>query len=477
MTASAAVEQLSPAELQKLTGRLEKEAKRRIEENALQHYKPYIKQLDFHAAGATYRERLLMAANQSGKTLAGGMEAAMHATGNYPEWWQGRRFDRPTVAWVAGETAETVRDTVQRVLIGRTGTYGTGTIPKDCIIDLVPSRGVPEAIDIIRVQHVSGGASIIGIKSYSDGRPKFQGETLDWVWLDEEAPPEIYIECLTRTNVGNGPVWTTFTPLLGMSETVRRFLLEKSDDRRVIQMDIDEAEHFSPEERTRIVASYSPHEREARTKGIPVLGSGRVFPVPEESITCGQRDFPRHWPRIGGMDFGWDHPFAAVELVWDRDTDTVYVTRTYRLRESTPIMHAAALKPWGKLPWSWPRDGRRETLEGAGVALAKQYEAQGLDMLGTHAQFEDGSVSVEAGLMEMLQRMESGRFKVFSHLHDFFEEFRLFHRKDGRVVKEGDDILASARYALMMLRFARNVIPSKRRSTRPYMNRGGWMAA
>jgi Terminase RNaseH-like domain len=71
-----------------------------------------------------------------------------------------------------------------------------------------------------------------------------------------------------------------------------------------------------------------------------------------------------------------------------------------------------------------------------------------------HAQFEDGSVSVEAGLMDMLQRMESGRLKVFKHLNDWFDEFRLYHRKDGKVVKEGDDLMAATRYAMMMLRFA-----------------------
>jgi hypothetical protein len=118
-----------------------------------------------------------------------------------------RDFDRPTNGWVAGVTSETVRDTVQRVLLGRSDQHGTGTIPRDCVIDLVPSRGVPESFDIIRVRHVSGGVSTIGIKAYSDGRPKFQGETLDWVWLDEEPDASIYSECLTRINVGNGPVW------------------------------------------------------------------------------------------------------------------------------------------------------------------------------------------------------------------------------------------------------------------------------
>ena len=127
----------------------------------------------------------------------------------------------------------------------------------------------------------------------------------------------------------------------------------------------------------------------------------------------------------------------------------------HRLKEATPIEHAAAIRPWGKdLRWSWPRDGKRETLEGAGVALAEQYKAQGLNMLHEHAQFEDGSVSVEAGIMAMLDRMRTGKLKVFKEHLDWWEEFRLYHRKDGKVVKEGDDLMCATRYALMMLRFA-----------------------
>src|SRR5262249_38137125 len=230
------------------------------------------------------------------------------------------------------------RDTIQRTLLGRTGAHGTGAIPRADIIDIVPARGIPEAVDIIRVRHITGEPSTIGIKSYADGRAKFQGETLDWVWLDEEPPSDIFTECLTRTNVGNGPVWITFTPLLGMSETVRRFLLEKSPDGYGTTMVLDDVEHFSPEERERIVASYPPHEVEARTKGVPTLGSGRVFPVREADIVCEKIDIPNHWVRLGGMDFGWDHPFAAVELVWDRDADVMYVTKCHRLRHASPLI-------------------------------------------------------------------------------------------------------------------------------------------
>jgi len=484
MTAAAAVEQLSPAELQKLTARLEKEAKRRVEENALQHYKPYIKQLDFHIAGATYRERLLMAGNQLGKTLAGGFEVAMHASGRYPDWWQGRRFDRPTNSWVAGITGETVRDTVQRILVGREGAQGTGAVPKDALAELVPARGVPGLLDTIRVRHVSGGVSTIGLKSYEKGREKFQGETLDFCWLDEEPDISIYTEVLTRTNVGGGPIFMTFTPLLGVSGVVSRFLHEKSPDRNITSMTIEDVEHFSADERRRIIASYPKHEVEARTLGIPVLGSGRIFPVEESLLRVTHMDIPKHWPRIGGLDFGWTHPSAAVELAWDRDADTVYVIKTMRLAETTPVIQASVLRHWGKdLPWAWPRDGRRETLEGAGQALAQQYRKEGLQLLSQHAQFEPtgmdkvGSVSVEAGLMDMLIRMESGRFKVFAHLNDWWEEFRLYHRRDGKVFKENDDLLAATRYAVMMLRFAETTQPLRRRERRPNHGEHSWMSA
>src|SRR5882724_813813 len=257
---------------------------RRPVENRLAHYVPDPKQAAFHAAGATARERLLMAGNQLGKTLAGGFEVAMHMTGRYPDWWPGLRFEKPVAGWVAGRTGEDLRGGMQRILLGRPGAIGTGAIPKDAIVDLVTARGTAGLYDVIRVAHRSGGASVAVTKSYKAGREAFQGETLDFVSFDEEPPADIYTEGLTRTNIGSGPVWLTFTPLLGMSEVVRRFLLEPSPDRNVTTMTIDDAGHYTAEERARIIASYPPHEREARTKGIPTLGSGRIFPVLEETI-------------------------------------------------------------------------------------------------------------------------------------------------------------------------------------------------
>jgi len=426
---------------------------RRLRENRIATYAPYQRQKDFH--GTIARERLFMAGNQLGKTVSGGFEAAFHATGLYPDWWAGRRFDRHTVGWATGVTSESVRDTVQRVLLGRPGEWGTGSIPKSTIIEIKMARGIPDAVDSVTVRHVTGGTSRIGFRSYERGREKWQGETLDWLWLDEEPPADIYTEGLTRTNATGGIVWMTFTPLLGVSDVVRRFLVEKPQGTAVIRMTIDDAGHYTDEERAAIISSYPAHEREARARGEPTLGSGRIFPVAEDVIRHPRIVIPAHWPQIAGIDFGWDHPTAAVRLAWDRDNDVVYVTATHRLREATPLLHAAALKSWGDwMPWSWPHDGLQHD-KGSGEQLAEQYRRHGLGLLPERATFEDGSNGVEAGLMAMLDRMQAGQLRVFDDLAEWFEEFRLYHRKAGRVVKESDDLMSATRYAIMMLRYAR----------------------
>ena len=243
--------------------------------------------------------------------------------------------------------------------------------------------------------------------------------------------------------------------------------------RAIVRMTIDDAEHYTDEQRAAIIASYPAHEREARAKGIPTLGSGRVFPVAEEDIICDAFDIPPDWALIGGMDFGYDHPFAAVRLAWDRDADIIFVTQTYRQRQATPILHAAALKPWGaRMPWAWPHDGLQHD-KGSGEQLMQQYAAQELNMLPERATFEDGTNGLEAGVIEMLDRMQSGRWKVFRHLSEWLDEFRQFHRKDGRIVKERDDLLAASRYAMMMKRFAMEA-SSVRNDAKWKQAAGGW---
>lgn len=434
--------------------------------NKLADYRPYTKQIEFHNAGADegVRERLLMAGNQLGKTVAGSFECAMHLTGRYPEDWDGVRFEQPTTGWAASLTSQSTRDTVQRLLLGKPGEWGTGAIPKDAIVSIKrASHGVSDAVESIVVRHVSGGLSRLTIKTYDQGRERWQGETLNFVWFDEEPPLDIYIEGLTRTNATQGISWLTFTPLLGMSDVVRRFLIEKVPGTHITVMTIEDAEHYTPAQRAAIIAGYPPHEREARAKGIPTLGSGRIYPVPEDMVREHAFPIPAHWPRICGLDFGWDHPTAAVWIAMDRDTDTVHVYDAYRVKEAPVLMHAAAVKAKGQwIPVAWPHDGLQHD-KGSGEALADQYRKHGVKMLpdkATHPPAPGekegtGGNGVEAGVMDILDRMQTGRFKVAAHLHDWWEEFRLYHREDGKIVKVNDDLMSATRYAVMMLRHAK----------------------
>lgn len=224
--------------------------------------------------------------------------------------------------------------------------------------------------------------------------------------------------------------------------------------RSVTRMTIDDAEHISPQKRAEIIASYPPHELEARVKGIPAMGSGRVYPVTEELLSVESFHVPAHWPQLGGLDFGWDHPTAAVSLAWDRDADVIYVTRAYRRKEATPLEHAVVLKGWGDwMPWAWPQDGYQRDKRSGGT-LREDYTKHGLKMAGKHATFDDGGNGVEAGIMSILQRMQTNRFKVFAHLEEWWSEFRMYHRKEGLIVKERDDLMDATRYAEMMLRIA-----------------------
>lgn len=444
----------------------------------LMFYRPYPKQKEFHALGVVKRERALIAGNQLGKTLGAGSESAMHATGIYPEDWSGRRYDRPIRAWVAGVTGESTRDNPQRILLGPVGAIGTGTIPKDHIAKTSSARGVPDAVETVLVKHVSGGVSQITFKAYLDGREKWQGESLDFVWFDEEPPPDIYTEGLTRTNATKGGVFCTFTPLLGMSDVVMRFWQHRDHpDRGMVLMTIDDVGHYTEEEKNRIISAYPEHEREARANGVPMLGSGRIYPVAESVIKEQTVEVPNTWPQLIGMDFGWqDHPTAAVKIAWDKANDVVHITSAYRQSGQPLPVYATAIKAMGRYPIAWPHDGLIHD-KSSGIQIAQLYRKQGLKLLQEHAQFPDERKNgVEAAIQETLLRMQTRRLRVDSNLHDWFEEFRLWHYKDGKPVLEREDLMKATHYALMMLRYARaeeKETPKLDRYSKPRLKYGG----
>jgi phage terminase large subunit-like protein len=433
------------------------EKQRRIKGRKLLTYYPdegplrrelYPKHLEFFRAGATHRERLMLAANRVGKTEGvGGYETALHLTGQYPSWWEGRTFDRPIQAWCAGDTAKTVRDILQGKLMGPVGEFGTGLVPRETIDRTTAKPGVADAIEAVYVKHVSGGMSVLQFKSYDQGREVFQGTEQDLIWLDEEPDLGIYVECLLRTMTTNGMMLCTFTPLLGLSETVLAFMpngsLEETDPHKhVTSCTWDDVPHLSADQKEALWNSIPPFQRDARSKGIPQLGAGAIFPVPESEITCDPFEIPEHWPRVYGLDVGWNKT-AAIWLAHDRESQTVYAYAEHYRGQAEPSVHASAIKARGDWIPGVIDPAARGRGQVDGTQLLTDYRDLGLSL-------SEADNAVEAGLFQLWERLSGGRLKIFKTLQNTMAEYRIYRRDEkGRVVKKNDHAMDALRYAVV----------------------------
>ena len=451
-----------------------REQRKRERFNRIDSYDPYPYQQKFHDTSKESNQRLLMAANRIGKSYCGAAEMSYHLRGMYPEWWKGRRYEQPITAWAGGVSNETTRDIVQAELLGSPDdpdAFGSGAIPKNYIIKTERKPGVPNAKSVALIRHVSGGNSSLHFKAYEMGQEKWQGRSVDVVWLDEEPSREIYSQAVTRTLDRRGMVYMTFTPEAGMTETVAAFMNRIQSGQSLVNATWDDASekikslkgeqgHLSEVVMEQILSAYSPHEREMRRYGRPSIGSGLIFPVDESKIIIDPVEIKDHWPRIAAIDFGWDHPTAVAWCAVDRDEDTFYVYDCHRESKASPAVHAQTIRSRPRfIPIAYPHDGnRRDSMGNPG--LADQYRNLGCNFLLEHFSNppalgnNKGSNSIEEGIMAMLQSMEAGNFKVFSTLSNWFEEFRMYHRKGGKVVPFRDDLMSATRYAFQSQRFA-----------------------
>lgn len=460
------------------------ERKRRIERRKLWTYYPddgplrrelYVKHLEFFRLGATYKQRLALCANRVGKTEGmGGFEMACHLSGVYPDWWEGRRFNKPVVAWVAGETSKDVRDSIQLKLCGPLHNIGTGLIPGERIGKRTPKGGVADAIDTLYVRSEHGGWSTLTFKSYDQGRESFQAADVDVLWLDEEPPINIYTEAVTRTMTTLGLVMLTFTPLLGMSETVLQFLPggeiaeRREETRAVIMATWDDAPHLTEQMKREMLATYPPYQRDARSKGIPQLGAGAIYPVPESEIIVDPFEIPAHWPRCYGLDVGWNRT-AAIWLAHDRETQTVYAYSEHYRGQAEPPVHAEAIRARGDWIPGAIDPASRGRGQKDGAQLLTSYRALGLKL-------SEAENAVESGIYDVWQRLSGGRLRIFKTLQSWLSEYRLYRRDEkGRIVEGADHLMDATRYAIKSgLPIAKAKPVAKERESMPH---GSWMSA
>jgi phage terminase large subunit-like protein len=413
----------------------------------------YGQHLEFFRLGATVRTRCFMAANRVGKTEGGGgYETTLHLTGRYPTWWEGHRYNRPIDAWAAGDTNETVRDIIQTKMVGPEGAYGTGLIPAEDIVRVVRRQNGNGALDYVDVRNQFGGTSRLGFKSFEQGRKAFQGTEKDLIWLDEESNEGIRAECVMRLMTTNGLLIETFTPLRGLTPIVLKYLgdeaavpdsrVTRSDERAMVMAGWDDVPHLNSEQKKRMLADAEPHLIEARSKGIPSIGSGAIYPVPEEQITVEDFAVPEHWPRAYGLDVGWNctsAPFGAI----DQEADVLYLYSLHYQGKQEPSTHVAGINARGDWIPGVIDPASRGRSQKDGEQLLQIYTDLGLKLIPANN-------SRESGLYEVHQRLATGRLKVFKSLRPWFAEYRIYHRDErGNVVKEKDHAMDATRYLVV----------------------------
>lgn len=200
--------------------------------------------------------------------------------------------------------------------------------------------------------------------------------------------------------------------------------------------------HLSEEAKAGLLASYPPHQRDARTAGIPALGVGAVWPVNIETFQIDPFQIPHFWRRGYALDVGWNRT-AALWGAHDAEADVIYVYSEYYVGQEKPAVHASAIKARGEwIPGCIdPASAGSNQVDGS--QLAQHYRDEGLNLI-----FADNTV--EAGVFEVFHRLSTGRLKVFSTCRNFFSEYRRYHRDDkGQIVKKDDHLCDCLRYLSM----------------------------
>lgn len=441
---------------------------------------PYRWQREFFDAGAFATHRCCMSANGVGKSFTVCAELAMHLTGRYPPYWQGIRFDYGGwEAWVGSIDNDMQKRGPQRALLGRDlSELGKGLIPKDAIPKEPRLRqaGVKDVVDTLTVNHVSGRSTTLKFLTFEQGWRKWQSGDPKIILWDEEPDEsnveqkDIYDETLTRLVRNNGIFMVAYTPLLGETQITKHFMYADDPSIWWIGATWDDAPHMSEEAKRKTRAQYRDHQVDARTKGIPMMGEGRIFKTPESSLLIDPVPIPDHWARICGIDIGLAHAAAAAWIAWDRDTNTFYLYDCWREKNKLLKDQAEVLKARGDwIPVAWPHDGEKRDAK-SGQRFADTLRSHGAALLSKSARYKNDAGGPQPQwpvIDDLRDLMNAGRFKVFRTCRPWIEEYRSYHTKDGQIVARNDDTLKASFYAMMMKRYA----ISKREGDRMFIQR------
>jgi len=457
-------------------------------------YKPYKKQLEFHNSKAKFR--VLSGGNRVGKSYSACYETAMHSTGMYPDWFKGHRI-KPVydenlgmdvvLGLVIGKDATSVRDTLQKTLIGSEALEWKDGIIDSSMTDMdsvIKKRSISGgAIEQITIKRIDGGITILKFRTDEQGRERLQGFPLDFAHMDEEPTSkgvfgEITARLQDRKMHGNGIKYMSFTPLSGLTELVQNIWKKSGigDAIDLIMMSVYDVPHLDPEECKKDYEFLPEHEREARLMGTPAGGESKVYNQPTDEITDYPPVYPipETWRQLGGIDFGrGQHPFAITWICEDPETGIKYLYKTEKRTQISSYGLVDVIKnstSYGlNILFTYPHDMNKKT----GTAkpdepesydtysYVQEFKRQGLKMTRTFAHTLNAgrpSLSVDDGIEIMRRELYQGKLKISPSCTDFIDEYQLYsYDENAKIVKKKDDILDSTRYNLIMFdRYAKS---------------------
>ena len=398
----------------------------------------------FFKDGLNIAQRFVWSANRTGKSLGGCYEDALHATQNYPDWWEGIRYSGNLVIWVVAHKFDNLRDPIQKYLLGdlTPGFEKEGLIPHRLIIGKpIKKIGVDTVYSSVKVRNKSGGISEIIFKAASEGWESFRGGNPSVIHLDDVDDSMVFSECQARLtdttgineeNTGQRRLIVTATPEHGYTDTV--LSAEKSEKEgygKIYTISIYDVPHISDETRARRLAECPPHLIQPKIYGKPYIGAGQVIPIPEDEFTIKPIPIPEHWLLFGSIDTGQIET-AVSYFAYDKDTDILYRIGESKFNNKNAIEIGASLSVRVKVPYVIDNQSKvvsqtdKRSVWGMLAAL-------GLELSTPEKHDKETSINM------LWERIASGRFKNFSTCTEFLYEYRLWQREIGGKIKNTKD--------------------------------------
>lgn len=441
--------------------------------NQLKYFRPFEHQKKFFKIDSFRRG--ILAANRIGKTVSTCYEVAMHLTGLYPDWWEGKRWNQAVTVMVAGEGWAQVALVLQKELLGTQDVkieeqLGTGAIPESCIVRHTMRNDGANCIGV-EIRHTSGSNSYLLFANYTQEVRQMQGFKLNIAVFDEQPPDDFFSEIVTRTATTQGQVLCSFTPLKGINGLVSKFW-NKEEGYNFIRVSWEDVPEYDPwgepfllnETRRQLERDYLPHEREARIAGKPVMGKGAVFQIRNwPTYPSGTYDF-KNMPRIEriiALDLGLVNDRTVISLMyWDPLEKTAYLHKQITVKgieEANPVnyvQHLVRPEVFGT-PIVLPADAStpgRYTMSSTSIReLFEEYSLNVYNKPIMNPPDAQGRVNNHKsyGINLMRQMFESGTFMINENCQDFIRECQNYYVDEKGRFSDPDDCIDSARYALL----------------------------